>query len=67
MKKVIVCAIAMFTVSLIYAETPAEAQVVILTNRCCDAEDNMRCRTVNMFPVNDPCFCPYQGWGHGCL
>lgn len=46
--------------------TSAEAQPVVVSNRCCDTANVIRCVQVNFTPVGTTCFCPGQGYGHTC-
>ncbi|CAB4196871.1 hypothetical protein UFOVP1290_391 [uncultured Caudovirales phage] len=39
---------------------------VLMSRKCCDDYNRVRCILGNWTPVGDPCFCYYQGWGHTC-
>lgn len=45
---------------------PADAQPVVVSNRCCDAWGVVRCYQVNFTPVGNPCYCTGLGYGHTC-
>lgn len=67
MKKLFAVLFVTFVGFMIFApEQSAEAQPVVVSNRCCDAWNNVRCIQVNFTPVGNPCFCNGQGYGHTC-
>lgn len=66
MKKFICGLLAALTIGIVIAPSqPAEAQVVV-SNRCCDAWDVVRCIQINWTPVGGLCYCDGQGYGHTC-
>lgn len=51
--------------AIVAPERQADAQVVV-TNRCCDTANVIRCFTPTVAPLGTPCFCYGQGNGHSC-
>ncbi len=67
MKKVICSVLVGIIVACALSSSkPAEAQTVIVSNRCCDANNIIRCIQVNYTPIGGNCFCAGQGWGWTC-
>ena len=65
MKKIITATlIAIFTACIIMPEHTAQAQVI--TNRCCDGNNVIRCIIDPPTTLGGACFCFNQGYGHGC-
>lgn len=62
---VILCLGVLASTSLRTAEA-APAQVIVVSNICCDAYGNQRCRLNGYFPVGSGCFCYGQGSGWVC-
>lgn len=60
--------LVVLVISLISLETEAlsnfnQAQ---LSDRCCDASGQMRCRENKRLPIGTECYCPAQGYGKIC-
>lgn len=65
MKKIIVAILVAGTIAcIITPEQKAEAQIV--TNRCCDVNNVIRCVIDPPTTLGGACFCFNQGYGHGC-
>lgn len=65
MKKIITAMIvAGFVACVAMPEQRAEAQVI--TNRCCDVNNVIRCVIDPPTTLGGACFCFNQGYGHGC-
>lgn len=65
MKKIIAAVLtAVFIAAIIMPEHKAEAQVI--TNRCCDANNVIRCIISPPTTLGGVCFCYGQGYGIGC-
>jgi len=65
MKKIIIVTLIGIGIGILGASKDAGAQV-LLSNRCCDTFNVVRCLQVNFTPVGGPCFCVGQGNGHTC-
>ena len=65
MKKIITAILVASTIACIIApEQRAQAQVI--TNRCCDANNVIRCIISPPTTLGGACFCYGQGYGYGC-
>lgn len=66
MKKIITTIFVGLTLIAVAApEQQADAQVIVYSNRCCDAYGYVRC-IINPSPVGTGCWCYYQGAGVVC-
>lgn len=66
MKKIILSLLVISGICIMGASKPAEAQVILTSNQCCDANNVVRCIQINFTPVGSACYCNYQGWGRTC-
>ena len=66
MKKVFAALFAVAIGVVVFCPAQESDAQVLLSRKCCDTGNNIRCFLDDWYPVGDGCFCPGQGVGHVC-